>query len=164
MLFSSTKPDRPSRTANLENSDGAPRHRSFWGGYSGLSPEIRTLADKCFSLLEDNPRHHEARRPSHRETVPKGARRGRTEGLHATWHFVFGGGESYETTVVIDGPSLTVSEGLVGTPDVFVRADSRTWLKFLAKEQNIVLAIITGKIKIKGPTRLMDRFAKCFPL
>jgi hypothetical protein len=29
----------------------------FWAGYSGLSPEIRTLADKCFSLLEDNPRH-----------------------------------------------------------------------------------------------------------
>jgi putative sterol carrier protein len=96
--------------------------------------------------------------------LPLAFNRGQTEGLNATWHFVFGGEESYEATVVINGPSLTVSEGLVGTPDVHVRADSRTWLKFLAKEQNIVLAIVTGKIKIKGPKKLMDRFAKCFPL
>ncbi len=96
--------------------------------------------------------------------LPLAFNRGQTEGLKATWHFVFGGEESYEATVVIDGPSLTVMAGLVGTPDVLVRADSRTWLKFLAKEQNIILAIVTGKIKIKGPTKLMDRFAKCFPL
>jgi len=96
--------------------------------------------------------------------LPLAFNRGRTEGLNATWHFSFGGEERYEATVVIKGPSLTVLEGLVGRPDVRVRADSRTWLKFLAKEQNIVMAIVTGKISIKGPAKLMDRFAKCFPL
>lgn len=29
----------------------------FWAGYSDLSPETRSLADRCFSLLRDNPRH-----------------------------------------------------------------------------------------------------------
>jgi len=31
--------------------------RRFWQCYEGLSPSVRELADKCFELLKENPRH-----------------------------------------------------------------------------------------------------------
>jgi putative sterol carrier protein len=58
---------------------------------------------------------------------------------------------------------LAVRDGLEGKPDLHVTADSQTWIKFLAKEINIVKALVTRKIKIKGSPKLMKAFAKCFP-
>jgi len=44
-----------------------------------------------------------------------------------------------------------------------VTADSRTWLGFLAKERNLVCALIRRKIRIKGSPKLLLAFGKCFP-
>lgn len=30
---------------------------AFWAAYSALPPELRNLADRCYRLLEENPRH-----------------------------------------------------------------------------------------------------------
>jgi putative sterol carrier protein len=51
----------------------------------------------------------------------------------------------------------------MGTADLRVTADSRTWLGFLAKERNLFGALIQGKIRIKGSPSLMKAFARCFP-
>jgi putative sterol carrier protein len=51
----------------------------------------------------------------------------------------------------------------VGKPDLIVKADSKTWIAFLRKYQNIVLAILTRKIRVKGDIRLLLKFGKCFP-
>ena len=59
--------------------------------------------------------------------------------------------------------SLAVREGLEGKPDLHVTADSQTWVKFLSKEVNLVKALVTRKIKIKGSPKLMMAFARCFP-
>jgi putative sterol carrier protein len=56
-----------------------------------------------------------------------------------------------------------VQQGLEGKPDLHVSADSQTWIKFLSKEVNLVKALLTRKIKIKGSPKLMMAFAKCFP-
>lgn len=66
-------------------------------------------------------------------------------------------------TVTIKEKSLSVREGLKGKSDLHVFADGQTWIKFLAKETNLVKALVTRKIKIKGSPRLMKAFAKCFP-
>lgn len=97
------------------------------------------------------------------DSLPLVFQPGQSEGLNATYHFTFTGDESLEGTVTIGEKSLEVLEGLVGQSDLHVTADSQTWVKFLSKEINLVRALVTRNIKIKGPPKLMKAFAKCFP-
>jgi alkyl sulfatase BDS1-like metallo-beta-lactamase superfamily hydrolase len=90
--------------------------------------------------------------------------KGRSKGIKATYHFTFTGDEQVEGTVDIRDMTLEVKKGLVGKPDISIIADSKTWLGFLSREKNLILALIQRKIKIKGPPALMKGFAKCFPL
>jgi epoxyqueuosine reductase QueG len=97
------------------------------------------------------------------ESLPIAFQPGQSEGLNAVYHFSFSGDENLEGTVTIRNKSLTVRKGLEGKADLRVTADSQTWIKFLAKEINLVKALVTRKIKIKGSPKLMMAFAKCFP-
>jgi hypothetical protein len=42
-------------------------------------------------------------------------------------------------------------------------AESETWIRFLAKEQSIVSAILSLKIVPVGDPRLLIAFGRCFP-
>jgi len=88
---------------------------------------------------------------------------GRSGGLDATYHFTFTGEEDCTATVVIRDKTLQVQDGHQGTPDLHLIADSRTWIKFLMKEQNLIWAILRRRIRLKGPPRLLLAFGKCFP-
>ena len=83
--------------------------------------------------------------------------------MDAVYHFSFTGSETVESTVIIRDGQIMVEKGLNGTPGLHVTADSQTWIRFLAKEANLLMALITRKIKIKGSPRLMKDFAGCFP-
>jgi ferredoxin-NADP reductase/Fe-S-cluster-containing hydrogenase component 2 len=87
----------------------------------------------------------------------------RSQGLDATFHFTFTGAEKREATILIKNRTLDIQDGLVGTPDVQVMADAKTWLGFLAKEKSLPLALIKRKIRLKGNPRLLLAFGKCFP-
>lgn len=89
--------------------------------------------------------------------------RNQSKGIDATYHFTFTGDEKREATVVIRNQELEVQEGHVGTPDLQVTADSRTWLGFLAKERNLVWALISRRIRLRGSPRLLLLFGRCFP-
>ena len=89
--------------------------------------------------------------------------RNQAKGFNATYHFLFAGQEFSQFTVTIANQTCEVHEGLAGQPDLVVKADSKIWIGFLRKERNIVLAILTRKIRIKGDIRLLLKFAKCFP-
>jgi ferredoxin len=89
--------------------------------------------------------------------------RGQSEGLDATYHFTFTGMEPCQGTVVIKDKTITVSDGLVGTADLRVTADGATWIAFLAKEKSLAAVLLTRKLKLVGPARLMSAFARCFP-
>ena len=89
--------------------------------------------------------------------------RNQSEGLNATYHFTFTGEEEHKATVTIRNKTLTVQDGHAGTPDLRVTADSRTWLHFLAKEENIVWALLRRKVRLKGSPRLLLAFGRCFP-
>ena len=97
------------------------------------------------------------------EALPIIFQRNQSEGLSATYHFTFTGEEKCEGTVVIRDRTIQVQDGLVGTADMHVTADSQTWLDFLAKEKNLILALLQRKLKMKGSPSLMKAFARCFP-
>jgi Fe-S-cluster-containing hydrogenase component 2 len=86
-----------------------------------------------------------------------------SRGVEATYHFTFTGREPVDATVVIRDRTITVQPGHVGEPQVRIRADSVTWLGFVAKEKNLLWAILRGKIRVRGSLRLMAAFGRCFP-
>jgi alkyl sulfatase BDS1-like metallo-beta-lactamase superfamily hydrolase len=96
-------------------------------------------------------------------SLPLLFQRDQSEGLSATYHFTFTGEEECNGTVVIRDKTIEVKEGHVGTAALHVTADSRTWIDFLAKEKNLLWAIISRKVRIKGSPRLLKAFARCFP-
>jgi hypothetical protein len=95
--------------------------------------------------------------------LPHFFQRHASEGLDATYHFTFTGEEAAEATVVIRDKSIRVEPGHVGTPDLGITADGRTWLGFLAKERSLVWALLRRKVRLKGSPRLLVAFGKCFP-
>jgi hypothetical protein len=86
-----------------------------------------------------------------------------SKGLAATYHFTFTGAEDRRATITIRDQKVEVTEGHVGDADISVTADSQAWLGFLAKERNLVWALLRRKIRIKGSPRLLLAFGKCFP-
>jgi ferredoxin-NADP reductase/Fe-S-cluster-containing hydrogenase component 2 len=86
-----------------------------------------------------------------------------SRGLDATFHFTFTGVEQREATITIKNRTLDIKEGLIAKPDMHVTADSKAWLGFLAKEKSLALAVLGGKIRMKGNPKLLLAFGKCFP-
>lgn len=89
--------------------------------------------------------------------------RNRSEGLSAIYHFTFTGSESRRATVTIQNKMVRVQEGHLGKADISVTADSKTWLGFLGKEQNLIWALLRCKIRVSGSLKLLQAFGKCFP-
>lgn len=85
------------------------------------------------------------------------------KGLNATYHFSFHGREADQFTVVIADQACRVQDGLVGRPDLLVKADSTTWIGFLRKERSLIVPLLTGRIRLRGNLRLLLTFARCFP-
>ncbi len=97
------------------------------------------------------------------QALPLAFQREQSEGLDATYHFTFTGVEQHKATVIIRNKTLEVSDGHTGRPNLQVTADSETWLGFLAKEKNLIWALLRHKIQLKGSPRLLRAFARCFP-
>jgi alkyl sulfatase BDS1-like metallo-beta-lactamase superfamily hydrolase len=88
---------------------------------------------------------------------------GKAKGLNAVYHFIFTGSETRSSTVSISNGRLTVEYGLIGQPDITIRADARGWVRFLAKEISLVRFIATGGLRMKGKPSLLAAFGRCFP-
>ncbi len=89
--------------------------------------------------------------------------RGKAGDLKATYHFAFTGAEQAKATVTIANGALDVTDGHRGAPDLTITADSKAWLKFLAKEISLPRALLTRTIRFRGPPRLFVAFGRCFP-
>jgi ferredoxin len=94
--------------------------------------------------------------------LPLVFQRGPAAGLDATYHFVFTGDEPAEATVTIRDQTISVRQGLEGSPDLHMTADSRTWIRFLAKEASMPLALLRRRIRLRGSPKLLLAFGRCF--
>jgi len=94
--------------------------------------------------------------------MPRAFQRHKSAGLNATYHFTFSGDEAIEATVTIRDETIDVQRGLVGAPDVWVRADAKAWLRTLHREASVVKEIILRRIRVKGSMELFKRFGGCF--
>lgn len=83
--------------------------------------------------------------------------------LDATYHFVFTGKEPAEATVTIREGKLTVENGLLSKPNIKIVADSETWLEFLAGERNLLCALLTRRVRLRGNPKWLLAFKRCFP-
>ena len=97
------------------------------------------------------------------EGLPLVFQRNKATNLNVAYHFTFTGMEKSESTVLIRNKELQIKEGHTGKADLHLIADSQTWLKFLAKEKNIVWALLTRKTRLKGSPKLLLAFGRCFP-
>ena len=83
--------------------------------------------------------------------------------LNAIYHFVFNGNEATEATVMIRDGKLSVENGLRGVPNIKVIADSETWLGFLAGERNLLWALLTRRVRLRGNPKWLLALKRCFP-
>jgi len=95
--------------------------------------------------------------------LPLVFQRSKAKDLAATYHFKFTGTETAAATIVIEGRELSVAEGHQGRADLTVTADSDAWLAFLRKDLGLPWMLLTRKLRLKGPPRLMTAFGRCFP-
>ncbi len=103
--------------------------------------------------------------------LPLAFQRGASKGLSATYHFVFTGKEPAEAYVRIHEQQLQVWK----TPkdiaqarnkypeDLKITANSKIWIRFLNKDYPLIIALLSGKLKLKGSPKHLLGFAKCFP-
>ncbi len=89
--------------------------------------------------------------------------REQSKGLNAVYHFTFTGSENCQGTIAIRDRKLDVSSGLNGAPDMRITADADTWLKILRGEKNFLAALLTRKVRVRGPKNLLKSFVRCFP-
>src|SRR5436190_3207782 len=89
--------------------------------------------------------------------------KGQSKDLNAVYHFTFTGQEEVKAMITIRDEKLQVSEGHTGTANLRVTADTKTWLRFLRKEANLVWALLRRKIRISGSPKLLLAFGRCFP-
>ena len=95
--------------------------------------------------------------------LPLVFQRKKSDGLHATYHFTFTGKDNMYATVTIRDNTLQVVKGHRGKADFHLTADSQIWLGCLAKERNLVWALLTRKIRVKGSLQFLQAFTRCFP-
>ena len=97
------------------------------------------------------------------EGLPLVFQRNKADNLTARYHLTFTGKEPVQATIIIRNKSVEVLEDHQGVADFRLSADSQTWLGFLAKERNLLWALLRRKIRMKGPVRLFLAFSRCFP-
>ncbi len=97
------------------------------------------------------------------ENLPLTFQREQSKGLSAVYHVSFTGAETCQGTIVIRDRKIEVSDGLNGSPDMRITADTDTWLKVLRGEKNLIVAMLTRKVRVQGPKDLLKAFARCFP-
>ena len=95
--------------------------------------------------------------------LPLTFQRGPAKGWKATYHFDLTGADAVQATVCIDDGALAVTQGHHGVPDISVRAPAEVWLEIVTKKRSPVLAVLTGRLRVRGDRSLLQRFAACFP-
>ncbi len=94
-------------------------------------------------------------------SLPSRVRPEKTAGWKSRFHFRFKGSSHPEWTVVIDGPSVTVAEGLDGAADCVVQSSEKVYLGIESGSQSAETAFLMGKVKVSNLSEMM-KYVKAF--
>jgi putative sterol carrier protein len=94
------------------------------------------------------------------ESLPAKVNPDALNGVETTFHFNLDGGGLQKTVDVKDG-KIHLSDGLNGDPKCVVSAKSETLMKLVKGEENPMMAVMMGKVKISN-TGEMLKYAKLF--
>jgi epoxyqueuosine reductase QueG len=104
-------------------------------------------------------------RPASVETFLSGAgllfNAEKAKGLSLTLHFEFSGREQKSATVTIADGRLKIHDGISGSADLRVRADSETWVRIVNEDVSPLIALISGKLRLKGNPAHLKKFKSC---
>jgi epoxyqueuosine reductase QueG len=89
---------------------------------------------------------------------------GKAKGLDLTYHFTFTGEMSAEATMIIRNQRLESTRGHHGAADLHVTVDGALWMKLVTEEQSMVWAILTRRVRLKGPLRVLKTLKTCILL
>lgn len=84
-------------------------------------------------------------------------------GLDATINFDLSGDEGGQYTLSIRDNIIRHQMGLAENPTCGVKTDHATFVKIINKEENVLMAMFTGKLKIQNQMEMV-RFAKILGL
>jgi len=79
----------------------------------------------------------------------------KAEGLNAVYHFKIEGEPASKATVAVKAGRVNVAKGLRGQADLTIHADEATWIKIVRGELSPVRALLTRRLRLKGPVRLL---------
>lgn len=85
----------------------------------------------------------------------------KAKGISMTLYFEFSGREQRSATIAIADGKLTVHEGISGSADIRVRADSETWVQIINEEISPLKALVLGKLRLKGNPAHLNKFKSC---
>jgi ferredoxin len=94
--------------------------------------------------------------------LPLVFQRGKAKGLAATYHFTFTGPQERKATISVQDRKLSIASGHVGQADISVVTEGRSWLAFVYKERSLAWMLLTRRLRLKGPPRLLFAFGRCF--
>jgi putative sterol carrier protein len=89
--------------------------------------------------------------------------RGRAGTLALRVHFSFDGAERAELTIQIRDGAISVQSGLSGDADLVIAADAKSWLGITNKEKSLFWALVSRRVRVRGPLGLLREFKRCFP-
>jgi len=85
----------------------------------------------------------------------------KAKGLSLTLHFEFTGKEQKMATISISDQKLQVQEGHPGKCNLYIKANSETWIGILNEEISLMKALISRRLKLKGNPALLKKFKSC---
>ncbi len=74
----------------------------------------------------------------------------KASGLNGIFVLILSGEEGGEYTIRIEENTLSIEEGIYGSPDVRVQTTTRRWLAINNGEANPMMLMMQGKLKVRG--------------
>jgi putative sterol carrier protein len=107
------------------------------------------MADSVRAFFNELPQHMEPEKST---------------GMHAVFQFDITGDQGGQWHVVVDDGSMNLQEGPAADPNVTLVASDEDWLKIVNGEMGGQMAVLTGKLKIKGDMGLALKLQSLFGL
>ena len=86
----------------------------------------------------------------------------KAKGVMAVVQCVFSGKQASNWVIKIENQTCQVEEGVVGDPDITIKADGEVGVKLLTGKMDPMRAMLLGKVKVSGDLAFGMKLIKLF--